>query len=291
MPTGWSRQGSDFDPYRILGVSPTASLEEIRRAYAALVRRFPPLHAPERFQEVRRAYEILSDPDRREQYDVYFRYREATSMMKRGEWQGAIRALKLVLAIQPDLDEARFLLGMCFLHLEEHAEAVRTFQVLTKRAPDNPYGWLGLGQSLFSQGLHDDDWELLEVAAEAFELAACLDSHLWFASYEAAKVHLLLGNYDQAADLAEDALEAAREPDERRKSLLLICQIYCASNKRNWEAELGGRIRDLWRSDPEFLSEMSALLAFHAAAMVKEGRWQCAKSLTAVASFLDAKHR
>ncbi|ESL08451.1 chaperone DnaJ protein [Trypanosoma rangeli SC58] len=52
-----------FDPYRILGLSPNASKEEIKRAYHRLALRYHPDGGPEgstrRFQAVNEAYEAL----------------------------------------------------------------------------------------------------------------------------------------------------------------------------------------------------------------------------------------
>ena len=66
-----------IDLYEILEVSRTASQEEIKRAYRRLARECHPDHHPndpgmeERFKQVTMAYEILSDPRRREQYDRF----------------------------------------------------------------------------------------------------------------------------------------------------------------------------------------------------------------------------
>ncbi len=63
------------DLYEILGVKPDASEEEIKRAYRRLARKYhPDLHpgdkeAEERFKEISEAYEILSDPKKRAEYD------------------------------------------------------------------------------------------------------------------------------------------------------------------------------------------------------------------------------
>jgi len=64
----------EIDPYEVLGVSPLATQEEIRRAYRALVRRYHPDSGTDeasatRFLEVHRAYELLRDPVRRRAYD------------------------------------------------------------------------------------------------------------------------------------------------------------------------------------------------------------------------------
>lgn len=50
------------DHYKMLGVPATASAEEIRSAYLALVRLHPPDVDADKFREIHSAYQILSDP-------------------------------------------------------------------------------------------------------------------------------------------------------------------------------------------------------------------------------------
>jgi molecular chaperone DnaJ len=65
------------DHYAVLGIARDASPEEIKRAYRSLARRYHPdanpddPHAEERFKEVSHAYEVLSDPQKRERYDTF----------------------------------------------------------------------------------------------------------------------------------------------------------------------------------------------------------------------------
>ena len=64
------------DYYEILGVSRDAGKEELKRAYRRLARKYHPdvnkeAGSEERFKEVSRAYEILSEPETRARYDRF----------------------------------------------------------------------------------------------------------------------------------------------------------------------------------------------------------------------------
>ena len=65
------------DLYQVLGVSKTASAEEIKRAFKKLARKYHPdvnpddRTAEERFKEISFAADVLGDPEKRKRYDEF----------------------------------------------------------------------------------------------------------------------------------------------------------------------------------------------------------------------------
>ena len=72
---------TDFkDYYQTLGVNKSATGDEIKKAFRKLAVKYHPDRNPdnkaaeERFKEISEAYEILSDPEKRQKYDQFGQY-------------------------------------------------------------------------------------------------------------------------------------------------------------------------------------------------------------------------
>jgi DnaJ-class molecular chaperone len=82
------------DLYQLLGLTKEASEDDIQRAHRKLVRKHHPdanpkdPRAEERFKEVQQAYEVLSDDNKRREYDKRF-HTSSTEASGRSDTRGA----------------------------------------------------------------------------------------------------------------------------------------------------------------------------------------------------------
>ena len=153
------------DHYETLGVPPTATDREIKKAYFALVRQFPPETHADDFRRIREAYEALSNPEARGEHDraraaggqveafsehgpeLGSQLRAAASALNADRPKDAIPILEAAIASNPDVIVAHDMLGVAMMMDGDMRSASQVFEELVRREPANAVFRVRLGHT------------------------------------------------------------------------------------------------------------------------------------------------
>jgi curved DNA-binding protein CbpA len=204
------------DYYATLKIDKSAGQTEIKKAYFALVRVYPPDKHPEEFMQIREAYEVLIDENTRSQYNaidtmpdiVKMYFKEGQIALEAGEVEDAIRLLEQVIKSYPHFSVVNSLLGEAYLQNDNSGKAIRIFESLVKKEQNNAGFVRQLAHAYAMRGWRNK-------AITCYEKALTLDED---------NISLWLG-------LIECYLEG-KEFNQARETILAGLEV---SNKEGWD--------------------------------------------------------
>lgn len=177
------------DYYKLLGVPPTATPEEVKKAYRAASKKYHPdlnpdlkLYSEDKMRDLVGAYEVLSDVDKRKEYDrqPFFQLRlrrknpskyASPSDKKKGgsvlRQEGSI--LDRLFApfmkkqegggfhLDPKKADERFTLGLSLANNESfYDQAINEFKLAVKYDPDHVEALYNTGVLCYKRGLFEE---------------------------------------------------------------------------------------------------------------------------------------
>lgn len=271
------------DLYEILQLTSHASPEDVRKSYFRLVRLHPPEKDPDGFKAIRTAFETLSDPKSRADYDAMSNYGDeivelmaiAEDHVSNSEWMLAVPKLKEVLVVHPGASGARLLLGICYIHEERFSEASATLKKLVEQEPENVNGWLHLGHAYI--GL-----ERFDEARHGFLKALKLQPFNQLAYLGMSKTYEEEKSLDAAIEWAEKALHSDGKIDfDDLEVFLTILRLNIFKKDNGNISKTGRRLAEVVPSDEGAHEYVAFRLMQYAAQLTEvkgfEQALECAK--------------
>ena len=136
--------------YEILGIEQGADEKTIKRAYFKLIRTYSPEKDPERFQEIRAAYERLIEAGRQSdnKLELEFPKDDAFAMnmfdriqqlMQEQEYGMAVKTAKEGMKYYDDMECFLYMYARCSVMDEKPGNAIKAYEKLIKKFPDKLY--------------------------------------------------------------------------------------------------------------------------------------------------------
>jgi len=129
------------DYYKILGTTANAGPEKIKERYFEKVREFPPETHPEEFQQIRKAYETLKNPDARRKYDVLRKFgpkiekemNNAMIQVMTGDDKAAHKTLTKIIEMDPENIQGYLIKAELYLTQNNLVDFENYFQKATEK--------------------------------------------------------------------------------------------------------------------------------------------------------------
>lgn len=195
--------------YEILNVTENSTPADIKKAYIKMLREYPVEKYPEEFKKIRKAYEILSDPVSRKEYETMYKYGDEIKFLEEQsflafenrDFETAISNLKKILLIDPSLRYIRNQLARAYMYNGDLEKAIEQSQKLINMQPENAIYHYNLAFAYEKFGLTDE-------AVHHFKEAYRLDPNDINTIYSLSELYIGQKDYRRARQTIEDALRS-----------------------------------------------------------------------------------
>jgi tetratricopeptide (TPR) repeat protein len=255
--------------YSIIGVDPGADAGAVRKAYFRALREHTAEKDPIRHQELRRAYEVVGDEERRKEYDgLQVGGGEVARWMEQGntaygdeKWPEAEKAFKRALAISPDYLPARLQLARS---VALGGDRVRAAVILRQVAAatdvlevHSELGWIALSHVVVDTknepvNMEKEHKRLLLTAKEAFDRCIQLAPTNRVGYFGRAKVEYYREDFATARTWARKAAAADGKADfEDFPALSLVVETHVLQGQAELAAAVIREIQAITPPQPE----------------------------------------
>ncbi len=255
--------------YSLFGVQPDVDQATLRRAYFKALRKHSAEKDPARHQELRQAYEVLGDEQRRREYDnLQEGGGEVGRLMDEGNaafaderWSEAARAYKRALALSHDHLPARLQLARS---LAQQGEKDAAFKMLAKVASNceelelhSELGWVGLSEIIDStenepSRMTTSQKRRLLAVREAFDKCIQISPDSRAGYYGRARVSYYQENWEQVRRWAQKSVDAGGPADfEDYPALALIAETHILQGDATTAASTIRTIQEIVPDQPE----------------------------------------
>lgn len=163
--------------YDVLGISENADEKTIKRAYFQLIRKHSPEKDPERFQEIRAAYERLTEEKNQPENSFTLEFpaddKFAKSMfdqiqqlMREENYERAIRTAEEGMRYYQEVECFLYMYARCSILNGNPGKAIKAYEKLVKRYPDKIYYISELAKAYHIRGFWRKAYPMFQKAFE-----------------------------------------------------------------------------------------------------------------------------
>lgn len=243
--------------YEILGLEPGATQAEIKKAYFSMVRKHSPEKDPEKFREIREAYEHLKNMEEnqgpvfeppKESWAKRF-LKQIQIYQKSGDDELVRDACEEARQAFPDEIQFLYLLANAQRRMGNTGKAVKSGEELVKKEPDNKWFWRELAISYQERGYTRKAFGAFD---RAYELG-CRDMEFVLEFSLSCNAY---GQFDKGIQILTEIIN--REKRWQREDILQILEAY--AGLMTMTVRTAGDLKDLVKSLKGFLEQYTIYL-------------------------------